>query len=75
MFCTKKKGGGGVVTIYSPYNDIIKKSLWGELVDSISWWELPLCIGGGFNVTRFPVKSRDVRLSSTMKEFLDFISE
>jgi hypothetical protein len=41
-----------------------------------SWWELPRCIGGDFNVTCFPVEiSRDVRLSAAMLEFSDFISE
>jgi hypothetical protein len=37
---------------------------------------LPWCIGGDFNVTRFPAeRSRDVRLNTAMMEFSDFISE
>jgi hypothetical protein len=38
--------------VYGLNNDIIRKSLWEELANLISWWELPLRIGGGFNVTR-----------------------
>jgi hypothetical protein len=41
-----------------------------------SWWELPWCIGGNFNIIRFPAeKLKDVCLNDTMMEFLDFIFE
>ena len=41
-----------------------------------SWWEVPWCIGGDFNVFRLPSGcSNDRRMSPAMWEFLDFISE
>jgi len=47
-----------------------------ELAGLSSWWVLPLCIGGDFNIIRFPAeRSSDVRLNTAMMEFLDFIFE
>jgi len=46
------------------------------LAGLISWWKLPWCIGGDFNITRFTVeRSRDVRFSVAMMEFSEFIYE
>jgi hypothetical protein len=51
-------------------------SVWEELSGVLSWWEVPWCIGGDFNVTRFPnERARATRVTSTMWEFLDFISD
>jgi len=62
--------------VYGPNIDALRSSLWDELAGFSSWWELPWCIGGNFNVTRFPAKRlRDVRLNATMMEFSDFIFE
>ena len=42
----------------------------------LSWWDAPCCIGGDFNVVRFPSeKSGLVSFNSAMHEFNDFISE
>ena len=41
------------VGVYGPNLDNVRSSHWKELVGLISWWVLPLCIGGDFNVTRF----------------------
>jgi hypothetical protein len=50
--------------------------LWEELSGVFGWWEVPWCIGGDFNVTRFPNNRVGVtRLTSAMLEFSDFISE
>jgi hypothetical protein len=58
--------------VYNPNIDALRSSLWDELVGLSSWWELPWCIGGDFNVTRFPAeRSRDVRLNAAMMEFSD----
>jgi hypothetical protein len=64
------------VRLYGPNIDAFRSSLWVELAGLSSWWELPWYIGGDFNVTRFSVeRSRDVRVSAALMEFLNFISE
>jgi hypothetical protein len=60
--------------IYGPNMNALRSSLWDELVGLSTWWVLPWCIGGDFNVIRFPAeRSSDVRLNTTMLEFSDFI--
>jgi hypothetical protein len=50
--------------------------LWEELAGVRSWWGVPWCIGGDFNVVRFPSeKLREGRLTGAMMTFSDFISE
>jgi len=62
--------------VYGPYLDALRCSLWDELASLSSWWVLPWCIGGDFNVIRFPVeRSSDVCLNTAMMEFSDFIFE
>jgi hypothetical protein len=41
------------VGVCGPNSDTVR-SLWEELAGLISWWVMPWCIGGDFNVTRFP---------------------
>jgi hypothetical protein len=38
------------VGIYGPNVDNDRKMLWDALVGLISWWDLPWCIGGDFNI-------------------------
>ncbi|KAG2667198.1 hypothetical protein I3760_15G101200 [Carya illinoinensis] len=60
--------------IYGPNIDNIRKLMWEELSGLHSWWDLPWCIGGDFNIVRFPSeRSGDSRLSSAMSEFSDII--
>jgi hypothetical protein len=59
-----------------PNIDSVRRSLWEELVGLISWCDLPWCIGGDFNVTRFPCeKLGEARLCPAMMEFRDFMLE
>jgi len=40
--------------VYGPNLDSHQRSLWDELAGFLSLWDLPWCIGGDFNVIRFP---------------------
>jgi hypothetical protein len=49
-----------------------RRLLWDELVGVISLWNLPWCIGGDFNVTRFPSeRSGTTCLDNAMMDLLD----
>jgi exonuclease III len=62
--------------VYGPNLDNERGFLWEELAGLISWWDAPWCIGGDFNVVRFPSeKSGMAVLSPAMNDFSDFISE
>uniref|UniRef100_A0A2N9HE33 Uncharacterized protein n=1 Tax=Fagus sylvatica TaxID=28930 RepID=A0A2N9HE33_FAGSY len=62
--------------VYGPNLDSDRGLLWEELAGLVSWWDAPCCIGGDFNVVRFPSeKSGLVSFNSAMHEFNDFISE
>jgi hypothetical protein len=61
-------------SVYGPNFDSDRRLLWDELVGVLRWWNMPWCIGGDFNVIRFPnERSRGVPLCSAMLEFSDFI--
>ena len=50
--------------------------LWEELAGLLSWWDAPSCIGGDFNIVRFPSeKSGMASFNYAMHEFSNFISE
>jgi hypothetical protein len=62
--------------VYGPNSGFDRRRLWDELAGLCSWWSLPWCIGGDFNVTRFSSeRSGDVRLCSAMIEFSNFIAD
>jgi exonuclease III len=62
--------------VYGPNGDFERRCLWDELAGLMSCWDLPWCIGGDFNVVRFPSeRSGGRRISGAMREFSDFISE
>ena len=60
--------------MYDPNDDAERRGLWDELADLMSWWEVPWCIGGDFNVVRFPSeRSGDSNYSIAKVEILEFI--
>jgi exonuclease III len=40
--------------VYGPNSGSDRRRLWDELAGICSWWDSLWCIGGDFNVTRFP---------------------
>jgi hypothetical protein len=64
------------VGVYGPNGNSDRHWLWDELAGLLSSWVLPWCIGGDFNVIRFPSERSGGRcISSAMGEFSDFIFE
>ncbi|KAG2684095.1 hypothetical protein I3760_10G062500 [Carya illinoinensis] len=62
--------------VYGPNLDCKRRMLWDELAGIASWWEVPWCIGGDFNVTRFPSeRSGEGRQTLAMREFSEIIYE
>ena len=60
--------------VYGPNLDSDRSMLWDELVGVYSWWELPWCIGGDFNVVRFQSEcSGSRRLRPASLEFSECI--
>jgi hypothetical protein len=62
--------------VYGPNSGCDRRRLWDELAGICSWWDSPWCIGGDFNVTRFPSeRSSEAHLCSAMTDFFDFIAD
>uniref|UniRef100_A0A2N9I0X5 Reverse transcriptase zinc-binding domain-containing protein n=1 Tax=Fagus sylvatica TaxID=28930 RepID=A0A2N9I0X5_FAGSY len=62
--------------VYGPNLDSERGLFWEELVGLISWWNAPKCIGGDFNVVRFPSEKYGLAaFSYAMHDFSDFITE
>lgn len=56
--------------VYDPNDDNDKRVLWNELAGLMSQWNLPWCIGGDFNITRYPCeRSSDTRSSPACRSF------
>ena len=61
--------------IYGPNLNRKRHLMWEELAGLINWWNLPWCLGGDFNVIRFPSERLGAgRFTRCMYDFLDFIS-
>jgi hypothetical protein len=70
FICFNRTFGG----VYGPNDDRDKMGLWDELAGLMSWLEMAWCIGGDFNVVRFPSERSGVAgFSVVMEESLDFI--
>ncbi|XP_030970526.1 uncharacterized protein LOC115990899 [Quercus lobata] len=53
-----------------------RRFLWEELSGLSSWWNVPWCVGGDFNVVRFPSeRAGATAFTAAMREFSEFISE
>jgi hypothetical protein len=62
--------------VYGLNGDFDRCLLWDELDGLLSWWNLPWCIVGDFNVIRFlSERSGGRRISSAMRKFSNFIFE
>jgi exonuclease III len=62
--------------VYGPNTDSDRHFMWDELSGVCSWWGVPWCVAGDFNVVRFPSeRSGSVGLSTAMMGFSDFITE
>jgi hypothetical protein len=62
--------------VYGPNVDREMGILWEELADLISWWDVPWCIGGDFNVVRFPSeKSIMPGFTPSIQHISDFIAD
>uniref|UniRef100_A0A2N9HC19 Reverse transcriptase zinc-binding domain-containing protein n=1 Tax=Fagus sylvatica TaxID=28930 RepID=A0A2N9HC19_FAGSY len=60
--------------VYGPNRAVERRLMWDELAGIDTMWAVPWCVGGDFNLVRYPterVGSSD--LSSSMRDFLDFI--
>jgi hypothetical protein len=66
---------GRFVGVYGPNSDSDRMLLWDELAGVLSLWEVPWCVRGDFNVTRFPSERLgSASLDSAMMKFSKFIS-
>ena len=62
--------------VYTPTLKRSKEFFWKELGAIRGLWNDPWCVGGDFNVTRFPSEhSRGGRMASTMRRFLEVIDD
>ena len=62
--------------VYGPNCDRDRGPFWEELSGVCSWWDVPWCVGGDFNVVRFPSeRSGSTSFTSAMHRLLAFISE
>ena len=61
--------------VYGPQSDRERSLMWDELSGLASWWGTPWCVGGDFNVVRFPTERLGGEaLTPAMLDFSDFIS-
>uniref|UniRef100_A0A2N9FU80 Reverse transcriptase domain-containing protein n=1 Tax=Fagus sylvatica TaxID=28930 RepID=A0A2N9FU80_FAGSY len=61
--------------VYGPNINSDRRLMWDELAGIRSWWDVPWCLGGDFNVVRFPTERMgSANFSTSMHDFSDFIS-
>eukprot|EP00268_Persea_americana_P015739 TRINITY_DN17396_c0_g2_i1.p1 TRINITY_DN17396_c0_g2~~TRINITY_DN17396_c0_g2_i1.p1 ORF type:complete len:145 (-),score=23.46 TRINITY_DN17396_c0_g2_i1:183-617(-) len=76
----KLKGvAGGLIlavsNVYGPNDDSQRSDFLKTIPDSKSLWSVPWCIGGDFNMVRFPYEKKGSRnLTYSTERFEDFIN-
>ena len=61
--------------VYGPNLNNRRRLMWEELTGLINWWDLPWCLGGDFNIIRFPSERLGAAsFSKAMYQFSDFVS-
>jgi hypothetical protein len=61
--------------VYGPQSNRERLLMWEELAGVAGWWGTPWCLGGDFNVVRFPTERLGAELFTPgMHDFSDFIS-
>ena len=60
--------------VYGPHSDGERRVMWDELAGIASWWGIPWCVGGDFNVIRFPTERLGAdQFTLAMNDFSEFI--
>lgn len=63
-------------SVYGPNDNNDRRVFWDELAGLLTWLNFSSCIGGDFNIIRYPSEgSSDTRSSPAMIEFSEFIFE
>ena len=61
-------------SLYGPNLNKRHRKMWEELIRLINWWDVPWCLGGDFNIIRFPsVRLGAASCTWAMYGFSDFI--
>jgi len=64
----------GLIGVYGPNDDHMRCVLFKELSFIMSSWDIPWCLGGDFNVIRFPSERSTCGRLLGMREFSNFIN-
>jgi exonuclease III len=60
--------------VYGPNRAVERRLMWDELAGIATVWAVPWCVGGDFNLVRYPTERAGASdLSSSMRDFSDFI--
>ncbi len=51
--------------VYGPSNGVDRGTLWEELSGVFYWWDVPWCVGGDFNMVRYPTERMKTVLRPT----------
>ena len=66
----------GVANVYGPNDDSSRGGFCGFLSNILRQWPIPWCVGGDFNMIRFPQERKGGGvISSGMERFFDFIRD